>query len=379
MAGLYIHIPFCSRKCGYCAFYSVVGLDHNIDRFLTALELEARSRVSELTEPLNSIYIGGGTPSLLDSSRFERLNQIIEDNFPLRATEMMEYTIEVNPDDVEDRRIQAWYNAGVNRVSMGIQSMITGELKIIGRRHTSDEAIRAFWKLRRFFSNISLDIIFGLPSQTMESWIQSVEAVVSLAPDHISAYSLTYEERTKFSRMLSAGEILATDENICGDMFDWLCQKMAKEGYEHYEISNFAIPSKRSLHNSSYWNGSPYLGLGPSAASYDGYRTRRSNPPTLKGFLQYFTSPGENESYVHTEILSKMEIVEEYIMTRLRTVEGIDMRHYNLLFGENETSRLIDRAKRFGNEWVAMEEGCLRLTEKGFFISDEIIVALLPD
>lgn len=379
MAGLYIHIPFCSRKCGYCAFYSVVGLDHNIDRFLKALELEAQSRVCELTEPITSIYIGGGTPSLLDPSSFERLNQIIEDNFPLRAPEIMEYTIEVNPDDVEDSRIQAWYNAGVNRISMGIQSLIIRELKIIGRRHTPDEAIRAFWKLRRFFSNISLDIIFGLPSQTMESWMQSVEAVVSLDPDHISAYSLTYEERTKFFRMLSAGEISATDENICGDMFDWLCQKMAKEGYEHYEISNFAIPGKRSLHNSSYWNGSPYLGLGPGAASYDGYRTRKSNPPILKTFLQYFTSPGETEPYVQTEILSKMEIIEEYIMTRLRTIEGIDLRHYNLLFGENETSRLINRAKRFGDEWVAMGENCVRLTEKGFFISDEIIVALLPD
>lgn len=379
MAGLYIHIPFCSEKCGYCAFYSVVGCENRIDMFLDALDKEAVARTHELSSPLSTIYIGGGTPSLLSPTQFEQLDRIIKQNFKIYPDKIEEYTIEVNPDNVDIPRIQAWRNAGVTRISMGVQSMIPQELQTIGRRHTALEASKVYQMLRASFSNISLDIIFGLPGQTMESWKETVHQIIDMYPEHISAYSLTFEERTRFSKMLKKGEITEIEESLSLDMFHWVCHRLAEAGYEHYEISNFARSGKRALHNSSYWNGSEYLGLGPGASSYDGYRTRKSNPPSLKEYIFFYTDGGENSDYVESEYLSRKELTEEYILTRLRTSEGIDLEQYGDLFGKEEAARITKVCRRIGDKWINCRDGVLRLTQDGFFISDEIIVSLLPD
>ena len=379
MAGLYIHVPFCSGKCGYCAFYSVVGCENRIDMFLDALDKEAVARTPELSSPLSTIYIGGGTPSLLSPTQFEQLDRIIKQNFKISPDKIVEYTIEVNPDNVDIPRIQAWRNAGVTRISMGVQSMIPQELQTIGRRHTALEASKVYQMLRASFSNISLDIIFGLPGQTMKSWKETVHQIIDMYPEHISAYSLTFEERTRFSKMLKNGEITEMEESLSLDMFRWVCHRLAEAGYEHYEISNFARSGKRALHNSSYWNGSEYLGLGPGASSYDGYRTRKSNPPSLKEYIFFYTDGDENSDYVESEYLSRKELTEEYILTRLRTSEGIDLEQYGDLFGKEEEARITKVCRRIGDQWINCRDGVLRLTEDGFFISDEIIVSLLPD
>ncbi len=374
MSGIYIHIPFCRSKCGYCAFYSRVGAESSLKDFLVALEKEFSSRQHELISPVNTIYIGGGTPSLLPAEAIMRIAAMLE---PFFSEDLKEFTIEVNPDDVSDQKIGLWKSIGVNRVSMGVQSFVDRELSIIGRRHDSSQARRAVEKLTENFSNVSLDLIFGLPSQSYESWKYSVDSALGFKPQHISAYSLTFEERTRFSHLLRAGEIAEADEDLSENMFSYLNNRLADEGYLHYEISNFALPGFHSVHNSSYWKGIPYLGLGPGASSYDGRFTRRSNPGDLKKYVGHFKA-GSGTPFYTEETLGIDELQEEYILTRLRTAKGISIDEFSSAFGAEAASRLAFEALKLvssGN--IVVGDGKIRLTEAGFLVSDSVIVSLL--
>ena len=374
MAGVYIHIPFCARKCVYCDFYSVGARLADWPRLVSALLDEARARVPELTgagAKCDTLYIGGGTPSLLPPGEFGRLAAGV-----LSLTgPVSEFTVEVNPDDVTGELADAWRGAGVDRVSMGVQSLVDGELRAIGRRHDSRRAHEAYDTLRRRFGNVSIDLMFGLPGQTRRSLRESVAGVIDMRPEHVSVYSLMYEERTSLTRMRDSGRIDETPEEESAAMFADITEMLDAAGYEQYEISNYSLPGFRSRHNSAYWSGEPYVGLGPAAHSYDGLRTRRANAPDVRAYISRWLDGGGDA--VTVETLTDDELREEMIMTRLRTRGGIPLEEFRRRFGAVAFRSLLSASRR----WVAaglMEErdGALALSRRGVMVSDEIIVSL---
>lgn len=379
--GIYVHIPFCHRKCIYCDFYS--GSPHSVDTgfYIEALLHELRGREGEISGfRFPTVYIGGGTPSLLSSDCFKRLAAGIMEctGFRERGEYPSEFTIEVNPDDVTDEKAQCWKEAGVNRVSMGVQSLVDSELKTIGRRHDSARATEAFHILRRYFNNISLDLMFGLPGQTIESLSKTLLEFVSMRPGHISAYSLMFEERTALTRLRDMGKIAEQSDEDSVSMFRLISRMLSEAGYERYEISNYALPGHRSVHNSSYWSGEPYIGLGPSAHSYDGHRLRRANPADIRRYLEVWGKGTPADGFFIDEILNEEELREEMLLTRLRTAEGLDMSEYASRFGAEATFRLGNYCAPFlkKNE-LKIEGGRLSLMEDGVMISDDIISSLM--
>ena len=289
MAGVYVHIPFCASRCSYCDFFSTLRLDEVGHDYVEALIAEARLRKAELNgKPVKTLYMGGGTPSQLPLPLLARLIDGLKATLDLNAVQ--EFTLEANPDDVTPEWCAAVRALGVNRVSMGVQSFQDAVLRLVGRRHTARQAIDAVASLRHAgIDNISIDLIYGLPGQTLETWAESVRQAVDLRPQHISAYGLTYEPGTRLWQQRECGEVVEASEDQYLDMYRILVGLLRVAGYEHYEISNFALPGYRSRHNSSYWNETPYLGLGAAAHSYDG-TMRRSNPADLCGYIRRITS-----------------------------------------------------------------------------------------
>ncbi len=312
----YIHIPFCHSKCAYCDFYSMpVGRNEMMGAFVDALDEEIDRRCGVVVHPVETLYIGGGTPSSLPVGL---LGHIIS---RFKPDDMTELTIEVNPEDVDEAF--AGFAASVSdvvRISMGVQSLNDGELSIIGRRHSADDAVRAYRRLRDGgISNISLDLIYGLPGQDLDSWKKSVDGLLELCPEHISAYLLSYEPHTRLWAMLSKGKVEEAPEDLVSLMYDYLCRATRSAGYEHYEISNFALPGRRARHNSSYWDGSEYIGLGPGAHSFtDG--KRGYNLPSLKDYIAthgcgvYREDPEDD-----------MSRFNDRLITSLRTSDGISL------------------------------------------------------
>ncbi|MDE5553804.1 MAG: radical SAM family heme chaperone HemW, partial [Muribaculaceae bacterium] len=311
MAGIYVHIPFCHSKCIYCDFFSTPNLTTS-DALINALIKEYGRRSTEINEPIKTIYFGGGTPSIIAPERLARVCKI----FPLSNIE--EFTIEVNPEDVNQVSVKAWRDIGVNRVSMGIQSFCDDELRSIGRRHSADDARRAIkCLLDGGITNISCDLIYGLPGQGIESWRRSLSELLSYRLPHISAYCLSYEPGTALYARMTAGKITPTDDMILAEMYQYFCEAAADAGYEHYEISNFALPGMRSRHNSSYWNETPYLGLGPGAHSFDG-SVRRFNTNDLKTYIRTADITVIDEETADERFNDKL-------ITALRTADGLDL------------------------------------------------------
>ncbi len=307
MAGLYIHVPFCTAKCAYCDFYSGPLRLFNAQAYAHALARELEARRNEVGA-ISTVYIGGGTPGTMPAQLFA----------PFLALGSGERTVEVNPENVTPRYAEALLRAGANRVSMGIQSLVDTELKAVGRRHSAARAIEAFNTLRSAgFTNISLDLIYGLPGQTPESWRRSLCGVLELGPQHLSAYLLSYEPGTLLYSRLQNNQIEeATEESVC-EMYATLCSEASKAGFDHYEISNFALKGMHSRHNSAYWDMTPYLGLGPAAHSFDG-RVRRHNRADYKG---YMACP---EGWFEIEDETPDERHNDAVFTALRTARGLD-------------------------------------------------------
>ena len=313
---IYVHIPFCKSKCYYCDFYSLPRTQL-ADSFVEAVGNEWQLRRDEAGTQADTIYIGGGTPSQLTAAQFARLMSFLP--VPLAGAEV---TVEANPEDVTAELIDAWRACGVNRVSMGVQSMVDSELAAVGRRHDAAGAARAYDLLRRGgIDNISLDLIYGLPGQTPETWQRSLDALTDMQPEHISAYMLSYEQGTRLYAMRSTGKVRETDEDVLLDMYARLCGTLAYRGYEHYEISNFARPGRRAVHNSSYWKNKPYIGLGPGAHSWDG-RVRRANPHSLSGYLD---SLSKGKVFYETEEETETDRLNDMIMVSLRTSQGLEL------------------------------------------------------
>lgn len=395
---IYIHVPYCMGKCIYCNFYSGGNPDWNA--FAKAIVSELSERIHELTvdktsnRVIDSLYIGGGTPSLIPAEVFKRMiddvKRILHDN-QFTNGNSFEFTIEVNPEDVSTDKIKAWKEAGVNRVSIGTQSLNDNELAIIKRRHNADKALDSINMLKRYFNNISVDIIYGLPGQTEETLRETLEKIISAGPQHISAYALTFEEGTPLEILRRQGKIRQPDEDEYRVLGDVLNSTLKNAGYERYEISNYSLPGFRSQHNSGYWSGKAYLGLGPSAASYDGQSIRRTNPSDLKKYLTHFgienikcASDTEKEASFHKpayfyeeERLTAEEKREEKIFLTIRTAEGMALEEFQKEFGEEELKKMLGKAEKWikGGE-LEIEEGRLKLTPKGIWISDIIAVEI---
>lgn len=356
MPGLYVHIPYCSVKCAYCDFYSgpLPGFDGADYVSATLAELASRRHevLESTSDQFDTIYIGGGTPSALSPD-------LLRPYFDV-AAENAEITVEANPEDVTHKWAETLIRAGVNRVSLGAQSMIDSELQTVGRRHTAEKTIEAISTLRQVgFTNISLDLIYGLPGQTLDSWHRSLDSVLELKPEHLSAYLLSIEPGTRLYARLLAGRFSETPEELIEKMYGLLCDSTAAAGFNHYEISNFAIPGKRSRHNSSYWNFTPYLGLGPGAHSFDG-TTRRFNPGNFKKYMLDPTQAFE------TEEQDEFSLHNDKVFTALRTAEGLDP---SIL-----TPSELDDARRLLS---LTPTGRYRISESQWLMSNSIITTFL--
>lgn len=371
---LYLHIPFCSQKCIYCDFYSKVNFS-GISEYVEALksEIRLRSFKARTDRPehtrLKTIYLGGGTPSLLTPLQLADIFREIEDNFCLDDLE--EVTLEMNPDDVTPVFLKGIAPLPINRLSMGVQSWWDDDLKFLRRRHTAEDARRAVALCKDAgYDRISLDLIYGLPGQTPDRWEYNIEKTLELDPGHISAYHLIYEEGTPLDRLVDAGKVKPIDEELSLQMFRLLIDKLAEGGYEQYEISNFAVPGACAVHNSAYWKNLPYLGLGPSAHSYDGRGLRRANLPNTKAYIEALRrgldAPHENE------LLTYENMHDEKIMCGLRTRWGIDLASYDAVYHRKD--RLLQEASPYISQGLMkVEDGRLLLTRDGIFVSDGIM------
>ncbi len=368
MPGLYLHIPFCKTRCAYCDFFSTTCGGGQRAEFVRALCRELALRREEARgEVLSTVYFGGGTPSQLSAEEVRSIFCAIRENYVLCPD--AEITMEVNPDDVTEEYISALRAAGVNRISMGVQTFQEELLRVINRRHTAEQARSAVRIIRSAgIDNISIDLIYGLPGQTLAMWECDVQAAIGLKPTHISAYALSYEEGTPLYARLLKGEICETDEEVSLAMYRHLISSLEKAGFLHYEISNFALPGFRSRHNSSYWTGIPYIGVGPGAHSYDG-ACRRANLPDLKAYVE-----ANGDAPCEMEKLSEDERFNESLMLSLRTREGLDLDRLKKNFGREKTEWLLSSAEKFLRS-TALERTPthLRLTPSGIFLSDAIL------
>ena len=375
MAGVYVHIPFCASRCSYCDFFSTLKMAEAGAPYVEAIIAEARLRHGALPgEPVKTLYLGGGTPSQLPLPLLERLVKGLRETMDL--TGVVEFTVEANPDDVTPEWSAAVAALGVNRVSMGVQSFEDEILRLIGRRHSARQAVDAVDTLRAAgINNVSIDLIYGLPGQTVDSWTESVEQAIALLPQHISAYGLTYEEGTRLWHQRERGEVIEVPEEQCLEMYRILVDKLQAAGYEHYEISNFALPDYHSRHNSSYWDDTPYLGLGAAAHSYDG-KMRRYNPHDLKKYIEKLLA---GEPAYEQEELTEWERYDERVMLGLRTSRGVDIDRLRQDFGDEAWQHFTSEAQRHVKAGNLRVEGGNRyvLTRDGIMVSDSVIRDLM--
>lgn len=373
MAGLYIHIPFCKRKCLYCDFYSCTDLSVK-DAYVDALVDEMSLRRKYITK-VDTVYFGGGTPSLMSAKDFVRIFSSINKLFDL--SNCAEITVEINPDDITPEYADALAELPFNRVSIGIQTFDDDELHFLNRRHDALQAVEAVKRCQDAgFTNISIDLIYGLPGQTLSSWDKNLECALALGVPHISAYHLIYEENTPITQLKDTGKIIPVDEDTSLLLFSRLIERLSVSGYEHYEISNFSLPGYRSRHNSSYWDGTAYLGLGPFAHSYNGCDEREWNIASLPAYLEGIRNRSPR---ITSERLDLPTRYNEYIITRLRTKEGFLSSELERRFGKELFAYCLRQAERYIASGMLLREenDRIRLSEKGIFVSDSIMCDLM--
>lgn len=365
MAGIYVHVPYCHAKCAYCDFYSLANV-RTISSYAAAVSSEWQARRHELgAESVRTIYFGGGTPSILPDTDFAAIAAL----FPKADVE--EFTIEVNPEDVSAERVAHWRHSGVNRVSMGVQSLADSELQAVGRRHTAADTLAAIDILKQGgIDNISADLIYGLPGQTLDSWQHSVDTLLYTGITHLSAYCLSYEEGTRLYKQRRRGDITEASDELIEQMYGYLCLAATAAGFEHYEISNFALPGYASRHNSAYWNLTSYLGLGPGAHSLDAAGVRRIVPPSIKDYL----ADPAGAAIIDSE--TAPERVNDLIFISLRTARGLDLD----LLAEPHRSAVEHAATPFISRGLLLKKGSvIVIPEHHYLIADSIIRELLVE
>lgn len=372
MAGLYIHIPFCESRCIYCGFYSTT-LAQLKEQYVEAVCKEANNAIRFINAfgNFSTVYLGGGTPSQLSPALLHRLFEHLEIGDKANSKEL-EITMECNPDDLTDDYAAALRDLPINRISMGAQTFSDDRLRFLHRRHTSRQVSEAVERLRHIgIDNISIDLMFGFPGETLSDWEADIQQALALQVEHISAYSLMFEEGTPLYALREQGKVKEVDEELSLKMYETLIDRLTAAGYEHYEISNFARPEFHSRHNSSYWDGTPYIGLGAAAHSYD-IDSRWWNVSNVREYIrrvQHDESPIEE-----TEVLNDETRYNDAVMTALRTREGLPLERLS----ESQRQYLLSQARpHLERRLITMEDNHLRLTRQGLFVSDMVMSDLM--
>jgi len=373
MAGIYIHVPFCATRCTYCDFFSSTHREDK-ERYVQQVLNELSLRKPYLPdEPIETIYLGGGTPSQLT---IQELDMILNRIYQLYTiAPHAEITLEANPDDLTPEYIKGLADLPFNRASMGVQSFNDQDLKFLNRRHSAQQALAAVANCQAAgLTNLSIDLIYGLPNQSLNAWEENLKQALALHVPHLSAYHLIYEEGTALHRLKEAGKVRSVDEEVSLSMFTTLIDTFVSANYLHYEISNFAQPGFVSQHNSAYWNGKPYLGIGPSAHSYDGVN-RAWNIASLK---EYILAMEQCKPAMEEEILSKTAQYNDFILTGLRTMWGVNIEAVSRLFGENLALYCKKQAAPYiKSGLLCFSNDTLTLSRQGIFVSDGVMSDLM--
>ena len=367
MAGVYIHIPFCRKACHYCNFhFSTSGRLR--EEFVNALLQEMELRKTYLSEGVSTIYLGGGTPSILPSADIERILRRLMRTFAVDRD--AEITLEANPDDIKAANLDEWRQIGINRLSIGVQSFFDEDLKWMNRAHSGNQALNCIRLAQQAgFNNLTIDLIYGTPTLSDKNWKENVETAVSFQIPHLSCYALTVEPKTALDKLIQDKKVADVDPGKQARHFELLMKWSQEAGYEQYEISNFARPGFRSKHNSSYWQGKPYIGLGPSAHSFNG-STRQWNIANTPLYIQ---SLSKGIVPFEAEVLTKDQQLNEYIMTSLRTIDGLSLEKVMREYGQEKRDALLNTARRhLQQESIVVEQGFLKTTPRGRFLADGI-------
>jgi oxygen-independent coproporphyrinogen III oxidase len=384
-AGIYIHIPFCERKCTYCNFNTTDHFEDLASKYVRAVAIEIRYRGARLSKewaapvPVDSIFFGGGTPSIVQAEQLASLIEATRDSFDV--SQDAEVTIEINPGTFAKEKLKGWRKAGVNRASVGVQSFIDRELAALSRTHTAEDARRTLGELREVgFDNLSLDLIAGFPDQTLSDWEMNLEEALRISPEHLSLYLLEVKEGTQLFSQIKRGSRPQPDDDLAAEMYKTICQATREDGYEHYEISNFASETGarftyRSKHNMKYWTGEAFYGMGCGAHSYDG-RARWFNTLKTETYIDSIEATGSAIAQRHE--LSEGQRAEEALFMGLRLREGVDLKDFTDRYG-------VDVIDRYGDELPRLREAGLiqivgdrlRLTETGMLLSNEVFVSFV--
>lgn len=366
MAGIYIHIPFCRKKCTYCDFHFSTTFEKYRSRMVDTIVRELVSRANELDEEVNTIYFGGGTPSVLSGDELSKILSSIQQNYQL--SKLVEVTLEANPDDIDRQQLIEWMSGGVNRLSIGVQSFRSEDLKWMNRSHTAEQSIVAVSLAQEAgFDNITIDLIYGLPNMTLKEWEDQIDQVIALNVPHISAYCLTVEPNTVLSHLTKTGKLTTPGDQLQSEEFTLLRNKLIQSGFVQYEVSNFGKEDFESKHNSAYWKGEKYVGVGPSAHSYNG-ELRRWN---IANNQQYMQMVETGEKYFENELLSTKDRFNELLLTGLRTIYGVHKEELSKTL--EPKPEFYEHIKQFkGKGWLTEEEEYYKLTPEGLLFADHI-------
>ena len=371
MSGIYLHIPFCKKACNYCNFHFSTN-QQKMEELVQVLAEEIKMQQHYLSDTVETIYFGGGTPSLLKPVQINLLLNTIKENFNVKPA--AEITLEANPDDINPEALKEWKNLGVNRLSIGVQSFQEADLRWMGRAHNALQARDCIQQAQEAgLTNLSIDLIYGGPSLPHENWELNLKSAIDLGVPHLSCYALTVEPKTALALKINRQELPEIDTQHQSEQFSMLQSITANAGYEQYEVSNFALPGKRSKHNSSYWSGAYYLGLGPSAHSFNGI-SRQWN---ISNNSLYIQSIKKGEIPFEIEVLTPIQQVNEYIMTALRTVEGIFAEKLDSIAQQPVFTELVTEAQKYIQQGLMeCSQKYLRITPEGKFMADGIAAEL---
>jgi oxygen-independent coproporphyrinogen-3 oxidase len=370
MSGIYLHIPFCKKACHYCNFHFSTSMRH-ADKMIVAIHAELQLRKKEAQRPVETIYFGGGTPSVLSKEHIVGMLDQVHQHYDV--IQSPEITLEANPDDLTLEYMQALQEAGINRLSIGIQSFHDSELKLMNRAHNASQALSSVTLAKKEFDNVSIDLLFGNPNTTLDDWKRNLDHALQLEVPHISSYALTLEPKTALERFVDKGVVSLLDENVVEAQFHHLVDTLTQAGYDHYELSSFGKPGYHSQNNTGYWQGKTYLGIGPSAHGFDGNQ-RYWNVSNNASYMQQITK-GELPQTI--EKLSVVDIFNESIMIGLRASWGVSLQAMENKLGLRYRQHLEDQAKRFMDEGLLhIENNALKTTRKGAFLADGISAEL---
>ena len=367
MSGIYIHIPFCKQACHYCDFHFSTSMKRK-EEMVLALAKEMQMRKNEVQDDVvETIYFGGGTPSVLQIAEIRFLIDEVYKHY--KVSDNPEITLEANPDDLSDEKIMELANSPINRLSIGVQSFFEDDLKMMNRAHNSAEAKKSLAKATEYFDNISIDLIYGMPGMSNEKWKANIQNTLDFGVPHISSYALTVEPKTALKKLIETGKVAEPKDDIAQEHFQILVDILQENGFIHYELSNFGKENYYSKNNSAYWLGKKYLGIGPSAHSYDGV----SRSWNIANNIVYLKALEENKLPSEKEILTEEDRYNEYIMTGLRTIWGISLDRIQTEFGAKYLNYLLKQSEKFlSDDLLSIENNVLKTTKKGKFLADGI-------